>query len=818
MSWLEAGRYLPHGHCYFWEPGLVYLHVASDGLIALAYLAISTTLVILVRRARGEIPFGWLVLSFGLFIVFCGFTHLMEIWTLYEGRYWLSGTVKALTAAASVTTAVALPLFAPNVLAMIRSARMSERRRADLEATHADLHTLFERLKESERARSEVFANVSHELRTPLALILGPARELYDDPTLDPQHRDLLATLIRNTRLLEKHVNDILLVAKGETGEVDLTPAYEEVDLAVLVRQTAANFDAIAQQRRMRFEVVAPDVLLCEVDPNAIERVVINLLSNAFKFTPDEGCVRVATEVVDDDRVRISVGDSGPGIDREHRNAVFERFTQTDAGATRRHGGFGLGLAIVRSFVQMHSGEVSIGTAPEGGALLSVSLPRTAPLDRPVARSNSRSSLEPEVITADLVSEIRRESSTSGFGRDRPTVLIVEDNREMNDFIAATLAKSYRTVSAYDGRSGLHLATANPPDLIVTDVMMPSMSGDELVRTALATEELHHVPILVVSAREDAELRTTMLRGGARDFVTKPFAPAELRARVRSLVEQKRARDLLSQELDSHRLGLDALAGQVAIQSRRLKRALEETQVAREVAEQAARMKTNLLRMMAHELRTPVAALQLQLTLLERSTPPLSQEQESILGRIRRGTQRLLELIETVLEYARIEAGRFELHVSSFSLSAVVQEVADDLAPHASQKALALEIEAPELPPLRSDEGLVRLIAVNLIGNAVKFTNEGGVSVRVDYDSGRHKLTVADTGPGIPPGMEKEVFEPFKQADDVLLRSGPGSGLGLALVKEMVRALGGEIRLTSGNGATFSVFLPSSDEAPEGEP
>jgi signal transduction histidine kinase len=175
---LAGNGFIPHGHCYLWRPGLVWLHAASDSLIALAYVAISATLAYLVHKTRQDIPFHWMFLAFGSFIVACGSTHFMDVWTLWRPNYWLAGGLKLITAVASVTTAFTLPPLVPKALALVQEAKLSEERRLHLETANQELAALYDKLKELDHLKTQFFANVSHELRTPLALILGPTEKL----------------------------------------------------------------------------------------------------------------------------------------------------------------------------------------------------------------------------------------------------------------------------------------------------------------------------------------------------------------------------------------------------------------------------------------------------------------------------------------------------------------------------------------------------------------------------------------------------------------------------------------------------------------
>jgi signal transduction histidine kinase len=256
---LAVNGFIPHGHCYLWRPGLVWLHAASDSLIALAYVAISATLAYLVHKTRQDIPFHWMFLAFGSFIVACGSTHFMDVWTLWRPNYWLAGGLKLITAVASVTTAFTLPPLVPKALALVQEAKLSEERRLHLETANQELAALYDKLKELDHLKTQFFANVSHELRTPLALILGPTEKLLTTGELNEEQRDDLEVVERNARLLLKQVNDLLDVSKLEAGKMDIN--YAEVDLTQLVRLTAANFDGLAQERQISFAIETPEAV-----------------------------------------------------------------------------------------------------------------------------------------------------------------------------------------------------------------------------------------------------------------------------------------------------------------------------------------------------------------------------------------------------------------------------------------------------------------------------------------------------------------------------------------------------------------------------
>src|SRR5215467_11902548 len=228
------------------------------------------------------------------------------------------------------------------------------------------------RLAELDHMKSVFLANISHELRTPLALILGPTEKwLSSDDLTEEQHRDL-DVVMRNARSLLKTVNDLLDVSKLEAGK--LTPEYARVDLSKIVRLTCSLFEGIARERSVDYTVQVPDTLLAEVDSEMIQRVLLNLLSNAFKFGAAGGRITCVLEASGNNAL-LQIQDKGPGIPTEMRERIFERFIQVEGEVTRRHGGTGLGLAIVKEFVELHHGSIRETTPVGGGALFVVTLP-----------------------------------------------------------------------------------------------------------------------------------------------------------------------------------------------------------------------------------------------------------------------------------------------------------------------------------------------------------------------------------------------------------------------------------------------------------
>jgi signal transduction histidine kinase len=379
----ESSLFHPHGFCYLWIPSLVTTHVVSDLLIGFSYVAISLTLVWLVWKARRGLPFSWIFIAFGAFIVACGATHFMEVWTLWQPVFWLAADVKIVTAGASVATALVLPPLVPKVLGFIQAARLSEARRIELERTQADLEgrvrirtadlaNALQRAEAANHAKEAFLATISHELRTPLNAILGWADILERRPDLTLLKR-ALPVIRRNAQAQSRVVADLVDVSSIAAGKMRLDP--QTTDLSAVVTNSVDIARPAADAKRLTLNVTVMPAIVVWGDPARLQQVIWNLLSNAVKFTPEGGSICVMATTVDGN-ARIEVSDTGVGIDARFISTMFERFSQADTSTTRGYHGLGLGLAIVRHLVQLHGGSVRAHSAGPGhGATFTVDIP-----------------------------------------------------------------------------------------------------------------------------------------------------------------------------------------------------------------------------------------------------------------------------------------------------------------------------------------------------------------------------------------------------------------------------------------------------------
>lgn len=680
-----------------------------------------------------------------------------------------------------------------------------------LEEINNELTIANQKIRELDEWKSQLFANVSHELRTPLALILGPAEQLWRSATLSATDRTRVETIDRNARKLLRHVNDLLDISKLQAAKMDLH--YSTVDLARLVRRAAANFETIAAPRDIRFVTEAPETLTADVDADKVDRVLINLLSNAFKFVPDGGQIRCRLETAGE-KARLVVEDDGPGIADDQRDLVFERFRQLDNGLTRASGGTGLGLAIVKEFVELHQGTVSVDRASLGGAQFTVILPTSAPPDAVVQPAPETANVS--AVAEQVVEELRTQPATgrtaTAGGFRKPRVLIVEDNAEMTAFLTELLAPDFEVLRARNGREGLRRAVSDLPDLVITDLMMPEMSGDQLIRAMRSRPDVANIPILLLTAKADSETMVQMLQDGAGDYLTKPVNIDELRIKAQKLVEVKRTREALQSALATKTSDLTTLSAELKKTMDDLRNKEDLVRRALEQAAVASRGKDEFLMILSHELRTPLTAILGWAQILRDG----NVEPEMLgtgLDIIERTAKVQAALIDEVLEVSRIVSGDVRLQHEPVDIANLVWETVETFRHAAAAKQIAFEVILPDGGAVtHADPTRMRQILWNLLSNALKFTQQGGrIAIRLAQTDQNLELVIRDNGEGIHPEFLPRVFDRFRQKDSSTTRRHGGLGLGLSIVRYLVELHGGTIKAESdgdAKGATFQVTMP----------
>ncbi len=552
---------MPHAHCYLFNRNLMMLHGWSDLVIGFSYVAISSTLTYLVFRARRELPFHWMMLAFALFIVACGATHFMEVWTLQSPhpRYWLSGWVKLLTATASLLTALLLPPLVPKIRSVLQSARLAAERKSELEKAYAELTELYkkatsgapsapftsadpdthtapdgrrthdlahmakevtvharelERAKQAaeaaNRAKDQFLAVLSHELRTPLTPALAAASNLENAIEIDPRElRESLSLIRRNIELEARLVDDLLDITRISKGKLEVH--LSTIDLHETIQHAADMCRSAANHKRSEISLhLDATERYVNGDGARLAQIFWNLILNAVKFTPADGTITVRTLNPAPGSVRIEVTDTGIGIDHEMLSRIFEPFQQGEDSTTRRFGGVGLGLSIAKGLVEAHSGHITARSAgKDQGATFTIELATITP---PAAPKVSGISLP----VTPTVRTLR--------------ILLVEDHEDTRNALMRLLVRWGHIVKpAATIAEAIEFAVAFNPELLLSDVGLPDGTGMDLLG------QLRHdrdIPAIAMSGYGmESDLEQTK-HAGFDAHLVKPVAAARLKEKI----------------------------------------------------------------------------------------------------------------------------------------------------------------------------------------------------------------------------------------------------------------------------------------------
>ena len=394
---------------------------------------------------------------------------------------------------------------------------------------------LNEQLQAATQSKLMFFTNVSHDLRTPLTLISEPVAQLAEADNLSPRQRTLIKIADKNVRILKRLINQILDFRKYENGKLDLR--LTEMDFGRAVRDWAESFFSIARKRDIKLTIETPqpdEPMPVALDAEKIERVFFNLLSNAFKYTPDNGTIKVSYEC-DGTTLVFRVADTGEGISERDLGNIFDRFYQVD----RIHPqGSGIGLSLAKAFVELHGGDISVESMLNEGSVFTVTVPVRHVAGTVAAPGKS-------IGDGDAEAELDNIESSVSFADDKPIVLVIDDNRDIQRLVGELLGAEYNIITASNGKDGVRMAARYVPDLIVCDVMMPVMDGLECCRHIKKEVSTSHIPVLMLTACSMDEQRVQGYESGADGYLSKPFDSNVLRSRCRSLIEnRKRIKDL----------------------------------------------------------------------------------------------------------------------------------------------------------------------------------------------------------------------------------------------------------------------------------
>lgn len=662
-------------------------------------------------------------------------------------------------------------------------------------------------LSELDRLKSQFFANVSHELRTPLTLILAPTEDLLNQRKQLPAGAASLLETVRNNALrLLRLVNDLLDLNRLEEGKSHLDS--RPVDINRLVGGLADSMRHLAEARGLAFRrSLTPTPLVVKGDPHALEKVVLNLLGNAVKFTDPGGTVCLSTEC-NGGMARIVVRDNGIGIDGKDLPYIFDRFRQGDGSSTRRYQGTGLGLALAKELVEKQGGGIHAESRPGAGTTMTVQLPLAAGGEQvqqsPPAGDDDllarffRSAdfylgpeAEPAVVGATLHRGGQGSPEYEGNAIPEPTpaearcrnakatLLLVDDEPDMRAYLRDVLADEFTVLQADDGEEGLALARDKLPDLVLLDLMMPKMDGLAVCRAIRGDPALADTRVILLTARVDEQAKLAALDCGADDFLTKPFSRVEVRTRLRNLARSA------------------ALQRDVRRRNRELESAMADLNSARDQLIQSEKL--NAIGMLTagllHEVNNPLNYAHATLQILQED--PSIQADERLaraLDRVRHGMNRIRDIVANLRTFARPSAAD---KAARFSLAAAL-ETARTLTAH-EMKGVEFHGDLPPDCCALGAHDQIEQVLINLLSNAAKAAarrQPGIIRVTAARDGARMMVRVWDNGQGIAPGALAKVFDPFYTTADV----GHGMGLGLSICHTIVANHGGALRVASKEG------------------
>ena len=673
-----------------------------------------------------------------------------------------------------------------------------------------------QKLVELDQIKSRFFANISHELRTPLTLLLAPLETLMQkfNHSFDAETRDVLATMHSNGMRLLKLINDLLDLVRLESGRLEVK--HESVDVNDFIKGLASAARQVADDKRLRLETsVDPELGAVVADRDKLEKIVLNLVFNALKFTPAGGRVELRADKKDDNFV-ITVADTGMGISEKNLPFVFDRFWQADGTSKRKYQGVGIGLALVKELAEVQGGKVSVHSTEGKGTTFTVQLPfkKAEPVVKPppVEDGEMKEADQRTVSSEEWVANLYRRAElfpamtplqdtlkpveTARNGH-LPKALVADDEPDMLRFLKSQLIQHYEVLEAVDGQQAIEKASQFLPDIILLDMMMPEKDGLQACRELRERTSTQSIPIVLLTARADEETKLAALNAGASDFLPKPFSTTELHVRIKNLVESHNYQTKLSKQ----NLALESTIEQL--------KETESQLVQTEKLASLGRMSAGII----HEINNPLNFATTGLYTLRNKGKYLAAEQQEEYAEVLKDVEEGIKRVKTIVSDLRMFT---HPETESRDQVEVVEVIGSALRFLANEWKDRVQIEQ-KLDPHQTvwaNKNKMIHVFTNLLQNSLDAlkdkTFENGekpaIVIEGSVNNGRSTVRIRDNGPGIDAQHLDKIFDPFFTTKDV----GEGMGLGLSICYRIVQEFDGRISVKTevGKYCEFALEFP----------
>jgi len=708
--------------------------------------------------------------------------------------------------------------------------------RWELDENQRQLESSNLKLQELDRVKNRFFANISHELRTPLTLLLTPLESLIakGQHSFTPEIKETLHSMKANGMRLLKLINDLLDLVRLESGQMKL--AIKPLRLEAFIKGIVSSVRKAAEDRGIRVEadIFEPELLI-ETDRDKLEKVLLNLVFNAIKFTSPGGSIRLSA-LKEGEEIVIQVADTGIGIPKESLSFIFDRFWQVDNSSKRKHQGAGIGLALVKEFVEILGGSVEVESTEGQGTQFFIRLPihfagpsaempegedpiivTSDEEETPVEASASATTVLSDDISQEAPSEdedgkawlaslyrraelfpaaslepARIGSDLPRRSKDRPLLLIADDEPDMLKFLQSQLVSHYEVLEAQDGQEAIEKARQFLPDIILTDMMMPEKDGLQVCQELRANTSTETIPVVLLTARVDEDIKLAALNAGASDFLTKPFSLAEIHVRLKNLSDSYLYQRTLARQKKKLEATLDQLKD-------------TETQLVQsEKMASLGKMSAGIL----HEINNPLNFAKTGAYTLREFVNQLPdqdrEEYQDILNDVEEGITRVSQIVQDLRGFSHPDTEQmFDASLEKVvykSLRLVSNEV----------KHIELHQDVPKELTVHGNENQLVQVLVNLLQNASDSLgsktfdeSEDGPTIRIRgvKKEDRIHLFVRDNGTGIDEAHMARIFDPFYTTKDV----GEGMGLGLSICYKIMEHHQGTIKVRT-EGGSFTEF------------